>query len=348
METGVRVVVLEKGVELVRSPLLSPVAARHRRRSLRGLCHCAPPPSLILGCRGGTGPRGALSHKVTPFQPRVAFRARATLLSGGRRRRADVRAGTEGGVARASGYRPVPGWPLGWGTIGLAMSLDREFQVPHATPPAPPRAGRTLTEGGLQNLLQLDFPGGALIGCSAGVVNTVKIKARITQCRASFTFTRSLTGTPVAEVAFAARSFPPPRMRRSSTLRPLLVELRLLRFQYSRSNASPSAGSTESNDAEIIELHASTAAFPGSADLWAVRNVRPGSAARLGLSGACFTPVRGRVSWTLGRHGKKTTLPDTLATRPAAACAPIAYPAFEPPLSTDLMSSVTLAGTTHA
>jgi electron-transferring-flavoprotein dehydrogenase len=36
--------------------------------------------------------------------------------------------------------------------------------------------GRTLNEGGLQSIPKLHFPGGALIGCSAGFVNVAKIK----------------------------------------------------------------------------------------------------------------------------------------------------------------------------
>jgi electron-transferring-flavoprotein dehydrogenase len=35
---------------------------------------------------------------------------------------------------------------------------------------------RILTEGGLQSIPLLHFPGGALIGCSAGFVNIAKIK----------------------------------------------------------------------------------------------------------------------------------------------------------------------------
>ncbi len=37
-------------------------------------------------------------------------------------------------------------------------------------------AARVLTEGGLQSVPKLHFPGGALIGCSAGFVNIAKIK----------------------------------------------------------------------------------------------------------------------------------------------------------------------------
>jgi electron-transferring-flavoprotein dehydrogenase len=36
--------------------------------------------------------------------------------------------------------------------------------------------GRTLNEGGIQSIPKVSFPGGALIGCSAGFVNVPKIK----------------------------------------------------------------------------------------------------------------------------------------------------------------------------
>ena len=35
---------------------------------------------------------------------------------------------------------------------------------------------RAINEGGLQSIPKLIFPGGALIGCSAGFVNVAKIK----------------------------------------------------------------------------------------------------------------------------------------------------------------------------
>lgn len=37
---------------------------------------------------------------------------------------------------------------------------------------------RCLNEGGLQSIPRLTFPGGALIGCSAGFLNVPKIKVR--------------------------------------------------------------------------------------------------------------------------------------------------------------------------
>ncbi|KAJ7907090.1 electron transfer flavoprotein-ubiquinone oxidoreductase, partial [Mycena leptocephala] len=82
--------------------------------------------------------------------------------------------------------------------------------------------------------------------------------------------------------------------------------------------------------------------------------VRPAFNTRLGVFGGVMyagadTMLRGRVPWMLRHHkrdGVRQPL-DALATLPASACKPIEYPPFEPPLSTDLMSSVALTGTNH-
>ncbi len=55
--------------------------------------------------------------------------------------------------------------------------------------------GRTLNEGGLQSIPKLHFPGGALIGCSAGFLNVPKIKG---------THNAMKSGMLAAESAFAA------------------------------------------------------------------------------------------------------------------------------------------------
>ncbi|KAH9852805.1 FAD/NAD-P-binding domain-containing protein [Lenzites betulinus] len=102
------------------------------------------------------------------------------------------------------------GWPLdlhtyggGWAyhmadglvTLGLVVGLDyanpylspyREFQRMKHHPyfrdllsgdsTRIAYGARVLNEGGLQSVPKLDFPGGALIGCSAGFVNVAKIK----------------------------------------------------------------------------------------------------------------------------------------------------------------------------
>ncbi|KAJ7725408.1 hypothetical protein B0H14DRAFT_3519338 [Mycena olivaceomarginata] len=266
------------------------------------------------------------------------------------------------------------GWPLDWQTygggweyhmadglvsVGLVVGLDyknpwlepyREFQrmKHHPSLRALLTGGerlaygaRALTEGGLQSLPRLDFPGGAVLGCAAGVVNTAKIKGTHNAMR---------TGMLAAEAAFAALH---PSARFVSTASPATFKL----------GENPTESKTEDSEPTDapISLAAYSAAFPQSPahrDLWAVRNVRPGFNTRLGVWGGVLnagvdTILGGRVPWTLRHHAKSTTnpsrtSPDALATLPAAACAPIAYPPFEPPLSTDLMSSVALTGTNHA
>jgi electron-transferring-flavoprotein dehydrogenase len=101
------------------------------------------------------------------------------------------------------------GWPMDWGTyggsflyhlendqvaVGFVIGLD--YENPHLSPfdefqrfkthPAirPVFAGgrriaygaRALNEGGFQSIPKLTFPGGAIIGCSAGFLNVAKIK----------------------------------------------------------------------------------------------------------------------------------------------------------------------------
>ena len=59
---------------------------------------------------------------------------------------------------------------------------------------------RALNEGGLQSIPQLVFPGGALIGCTAGFMNVPKIKG---------THTAMKSGMLAAECAFEALSQTP-------------------------------------------------------------------------------------------------------------------------------------------
>jgi electron-transferring-flavoprotein dehydrogenase len=85
-------------------------------------------------------------------------------------------------------------------------------------------------------------------------------------------------------------------------------------------------------------------------ELREVRNLRPSFNTGLGIwggiaySGIDSLLLRGRVPWTF-KHPDGT---DASHTKKAQACKPIEYPPFEPPLSTDLMTSVSLTGTNHA
>jgi electron-transferring-flavoprotein dehydrogenase len=120
------------------------------------------------------------------------------------------------------------GWPLDWRTgggsfmyhlednqisIGLVVHLN--YENPHLSPydefqrlklhPAirPYLEGgkrlaygaRALTEGGLQSVPKLSFPGGALIGCAAGFMNVPRIKGSHNAMK---------SGMLAAEAAFAA------------------------------------------------------------------------------------------------------------------------------------------------
>ncbi|KAJ7634511.1 FAD/NAD-P-binding domain-containing protein [Roridomyces roridus] len=323
--------------------------------------------------------------KSARFEPGIAFRARATLLAEGAHGslsktvismydlRHDAEPQTYGigikEVWRVDPAKYVPGkvvhavgWPLNYQTygggweyhmadglvsIGLVVGLDyknpwlepyREFQRMKHHPHYRALLGggerlaygaRSLTEGGLQSLPKLDFPGGALVGCAAGVVNTAKIKGTHNAMR---------TGMLAAETAFAALH---PGTSFTAVASPATF--------------TPAQGETES-ETETISLAAYNSSFPSSPahkDLWGVRNLRPAFNTSLGLYGGVMyagvdTLLGGRVPWTLRHHRTRIDSPDARATRPAVECAPIAYPPFEPPLSTDLMSSVALTGTNHA
>ncbi|KAJ7612102.1 FAD/NAD-P-binding domain-containing protein [Roridomyces roridus] len=323
--------------------------------------------------------------KSARFEPGIAFRARATLLAEGAHGSLsktaismyDLRHDAEPqtyGIGIKEVWRVDPekhvlgkvvhsvGWPLDYQTyggaweyhmadglvsIGLVVGLDyknpwlepyREFQRmkhhPHYRTLLDGAerlayGARSLTEGGLQSLPKLDFPGGALIGCSAGVVNTAKIKGTHNAMR---------TGMLAAETAFTA-------LHPGTTFTPVA----------SPATFTPSTAESES-EVETISLAAYNSAFPQSPahkDLWSVRNLRPAFNTQLGLYGGVMyagmdTLLGGRVPWTFRHHRTRVDSPDAHATRPAIECAPIAYPPFEPPLSTDLMSSVALTGTNHA
>ena len=122
------------------------------------------------------------------------------------------------------------GWPLNWRTgggsflyhygdnlvsVGFVLHLNYtnpylspydEFQRFKTHPAIRPvfeggrriaYGARAITEGGWQSLPKLAFPGGALLGCAAGMVNLPRIKG---------SHNAMLSGIAVAEAAFAAVS----------------------------------------------------------------------------------------------------------------------------------------------
>ncbi|KAI0644154.1 hypothetical protein C8Q79DRAFT_1002101 [Trametes meyenii] len=171
---------------------------------------------------------------------------------------------------------------------------------------------RVLNEGGLQSVPKLNFPGGALIGCSAGFVNVVKIKG---------TYNTMKSDMLAAEAAFGAIA--------------------------SQTSDAPSPDDPADMSAYDTAFHESWV----HSDLHEVRNVRPSLNTPLGvLDGVVYSGIdtlllRGRTPWTFRNTSGRS---DAAHTRRASECTPIAYPPFEPPLSTDILTSVALTGTNHA
>ncbi|KAJ4495242.1 hypothetical protein C8R41DRAFT_298512 [Lentinula lateritia] len=183
---------------------------------------------------------------------------------------------------------------------------------------------RVLTEGGLQSLPLLHFPGGALIGDSAGTVNVAKIKGVHTAMGMGI-----LGAQGVWEGCNSGSSHP-------------------------------------------IDTSTYTTSFLSSwihTELHETRNLRPSFSSPVlskrnlsVLGGVLYSGVdslllKGRTPWTF-RHTKneeerRACLDggrslDSIRTGTSTSHTPIPYPPFQPPLSTDLLTSLMLTGTSHA
>ncbi|KAL0946305.1 hypothetical protein HGRIS_012548 [Hohenbuehelia grisea] len=312
------------------------------------------------------------------FEPGMAFRAKVTLLGEGAHgslsksviSKYKLRANSQPqtyGIGLKEVWRVDPeqyepgkvvhtmGWPLsyqtyggGWvyhmddGLVSLGLVIGLDYKNPYLSPYREFQqmkhhpyfrkllsgnstrlayGGRTLNEGGLQSVPQLHFPGGALIGCSAGFVNIAKIKG---------THNAMKSGMLAAEAAY--------------------------------SSVHSEVATESSTDTTASDMSAYSDAFKKSwvhSDLYEVRNLRPSFNTSLGIwggiaySGIDSLFLKGRVPWTF-KHTHHPPRPDAhtsldaLETEPVAKHKPIAYPPFEAPLSTDLMTSVALTGTNHA
>ncbi|KAG6908453.1 hypothetical protein DXG01_004536 [Tephrocybe rancida] len=185
-------------------------------------------------------------------------------------------------------------------------------------------AARTLTEGGLQSVPKLHFPGGALIGCSAGFVNVAKIKG---------THNAMKSGMLAAEAAYDA-------------------------VHGKQGEVETEAAAETADMARYEESLRKSWIWE---DLKEVRNLRPSFNTPLGMwggiaySGVDSLFLKGRVPWTF-KHASASEVEklkdgsslDASHTQEASKHKEIIYPPFEAPLSTDLMTSVALTGTNHA
>lgn len=183
-------------------------------------------------------------------------------------------------------------------------------------------AARALNEGGWQSVPQLHFPGGVLVGASAGFMNVPKVKG---------THTAVKSGLLAAEAIYD-----------EVAQRPKLV--------------------TEEDDEFDPELHATLhepaidlAAYERAYkqswahdELYEVRNLRPSFNfktrlfAGVAYSGIDSLLLKGRVNWTFKHHQS-----DASCTKPAAHYKPIDYPKPDGVISFDILTSVSRTGTSH-
>lgn len=175
-------------------------------------------------------------------------------------------------------------------------------------------AARALNEGGYQSIPKLHFPGGILVGCSAGFINLPKIKG---------THTAMKSGMVAAELIFAELKDVDVVDEDSDMDSPL--DLALYEHAFKQSWAYE--------------------------ELYQVRNVRPafnvlpgplGFLSGLAHSGLTTMVTHGAEPWTLS-----TTHTDAEATRPAKHYAPIDYPKPDGKLTFDILTSVSRTGTYH-
>ncbi|CUS20830.1 LAQU0S01e15588g1_1 [Lachancea quebecensis] len=224
----------------------------------------------------------------------------------------------------------------GLATVGLVVGLDyrnpyispyQEFQKMKHHPyykkfleggKCIEYGARALNEGGLQSVPKLNFPGGVLVGASAGFMNVPKIKG---------THTAMKSGMLAADAMFDSISKIPSISELEEKGIEKVVE-------------SP------------INLDSYERAFKNSwiyDELYEVRNIRPsfnhalfGRLGGMAYSGIDSLLLRGQVAWTFNHHESDAFLTDV-----AEKYEPIDYPKPDNKISFDILTSVSRTGTYH-
>ncbi|ORZ04908.1 hypothetical protein BCR42DRAFT_362125 [Absidia repens] len=180
---------------------------------------------------------------------------------------------------------------------------------------------RAINEGGYQSIPKLVFPGGALIGCTAGFLNLPKIKG---------THTAMKSGMLAAEAAFEKLFDGSEKTEETGD-------------NVATSAFDSSSGVVLNNYEENIK---NSWVYE---ELYQVRNCKPSFTSPLGvLGGVLYSGIetlllKGKEPWTLKhKHADWQTL------KPAAECKKIEYPKPDGVISFDLLTSVSRTGTNHA
>ncbi|SCU84370.1 LANO_0C01178g1_1 [Lachancea nothofagi CBS 11611] len=177
---------------------------------------------------------------------------------------------------------------------------------------------RALNEGGLQSVPKLNFPGGVLVGASAGVMNVPKIKG---------THTAMKTGMLAADAMYEVISKMPTieSMENEGIEQVVTNPLNLESYEKSFRNSW------------VFE------------ELYEVRNIRPsfnhplfGRLGGMAYSGLDSLLLKGQVAWTFNHHES-----DSAVTETADKFEPIEYPKPDGKISFDILTSVSRTGTYH-
>ena len=175
---------------------------------------------------------------------------------------------------------------------------------------------RVINEGGLQSVPKLSFPGGLLIGCSAGFLNVPKIKG---------THTAMKSGMLAADTIIS----------------------RWAEGKARNGQGGEEEGGLQSGE-ELVQYQQAMERSWVWSELRRVRNVHPsfsklgGLFPFMGYSALEDFILRGRAPWTFRNH-----LQDHQRTRLAADCTAINYPPADGKLSFDLLTNLTRSGVQH-
>ena len=167
---------------------------------------------------------------------------------------------------------------------------------------------RALNEGGFQSIPKCAFPGGALIGDTAGFLNVPKIKGTHTAMR---------SGMLAAQAAYTALTANPTAVDNGT----------VFLFDYEDALRKSTIWS------ELKEVRNMRPSFHSPLGLY-------GGIMYSGLEAYLF---RGRTPWTL----KHKEVGDHAATKLASECPKIEYPKPDNKISFDILTSVSRTGTNH-
>lgn len=259
----------------------------------------------------------------------------------------------KGKIVHAMGY-PLPYDLYGGGfmyhfgdnlvTLGLVTSLDyknpwlspyNEFQRMKQHPlfrsvleggKCISYGARAIVEGGLQSIPKVAFPGGAIIGDSAGFVNVPKIKGTHNAMR---------SGMLAAEAAWNA-------------LNTEGKEEADVEAAAADQNVEDEDGQVRGDTVFLYEYEEALRKSKIWKELHEVRNMRPSFQTPLGMFGGVLYSgieaivLKGRMPWTLHhRHNDYET------TKPASQYKKIDYPKPDGEITFDILTSVSRTGTNH-